>query len=283
MTLVTVPTVKGAPGGTTVALLLAQHFACVLSNGPTCVLAECDVSGGDLAPLLGLPGVPGLASLALAARHGLTIELLIAHTQALAQTSGLRALLGVAGPEQGTALNWIWNQLAATLADPAVVAVADLGRVGADDRHHELAERAVTNLLVTSDGIAPLLHAKAACESAERSGRSLSLVVAGRRRWPLSHVAEATRAEVLGAVRFDSSGLSSVLRTSRSAGDSSGRRSDRHGGLRCDVEALGRKVTDRSGIGELSTPAVVASTSEQSETSGRAAVRRFRRRTESLA
>jgi hypothetical protein len=283
VTLLTVSTVKGAPGATTVALLLAQHFAGLLPKGPTCVLADCDVSGGDLAPILGLPAVPGLASLALAARHGLTLEQLIAHTQPLARLSGLRALLGVAGPEQGSALKWIWKQLGVTLADPAVLAVADLGRVGADDRHCELGESAVTNLLVTNDGIAALLHAKAACESAERSGRSLSIVVAGHRRWPLSHIAEATCAEVLGAVRFDASGLSSVVRTARRGRIPIRRRPDRHGALRSDVEALGRKVADRSGLAELLTPSVPDSASVPPSPRGRLAGSSFRRQAESLA
>ncbi len=278
MTFVTVSTVKGAPGATTVALLLAQQFAGLLPNARTCILADCDVAGGDLGPLLGLPGVPGLASLALAARHGLTLELLMAHTQPSPHSPGLRALLGVAGPEQGGALNWIWKQLGDTLADPTVLAVADLGRVGADDRHSELGGRAVTNLLVTCDGVAALLHAKAACESAERSGRPLSIVVAGRRRWPLSHIAEATSAEVLGAVRFDPSDLSSVLSTGRRGHLRIGRRSDRRGALRCDVEALARKVADRIGSAELAAPAVPDPSSLQLWAGGRVAARRIGRR-----
>lgn len=213
MTLVTVSTVKGAPGGTTVALLLARRLAeSRCRDTVSTVLAECDLSGGDLAPALGLAGVPGMASLAVAARHGLTEELLMGHAQVSPSLPGLRLLLGIAGPEQGAALSWMWGDLARVLSSPMFVAVADLGRCGIDDRQGELCQAAVANLLVTTDGVAALLHARAAVESAARDGRDLAIVVTGMRRRRLSQIAEATGAEVLGAVRYDPPAVSRLLR-----------------------------------------------------------------------
>ena len=211
MTLVTVSTVKGAPGGTTVALLLGRSFADAAGQGRTALLAECDISGGDLAPTLGLPSVPGMASLALAGRHGLTVDLLLAHTQFQPSRPGLRFLLGVAGPEQGAALSWIWRDLGHLLTDPSLVVIADLGRCGVDGRHDELWQAAVTNLLVTTDGVASLLHTKAAVESAQNAGRALAVIVTGARRRRLSQIADVTKAEVLGAVRYDPAAVLSLL------------------------------------------------------------------------
>jgi hypothetical protein len=167
------------------------------------VLAECDLSGGDLAPGLGLPGIPGIASLALVARHGLTIDLLLAHTQP-SSSSRLRVLPGIAGPEQGMALGWMLGDLGRALAEPSVVAVADLGRLrGDEDQNDELRSLATTNLLVTRDDVASLLHSRAAVESARRAGTSLEVILAGERTRPAPHVSAALGAEVVGAVRFD--------------------------------------------------------------------------------
>lgn len=247
MTLVTVSTVKGAPGGTTVALLLARRFAeSRRRQGGTPVLAECDLSGGDLAPALGLLGVPGMASLAVAARHGLTEELLTGHAQVSSSLPDLRLLLGIAGPEQGAALSWMWRDLARLLSSPSLVAVADLGRCGIDDRQGELCRAAGANLLVTTDGVAALLHARAAVESAERDGCPLALVVTGVRRRRLSQIAEVTGAEVLGAIRYDPRAVSGVLQlggSPRRAGMSRGPQSSE--GALGDVAAIASRLAGR--------------------------------------
>lgn len=244
MTLVTVSTVKGAPGGSTVALLLARAVAATLLGDRTCVLAECDLSGGDLAPALGLPGVPGVASLALAARHGLTVEVLLAHTQATACDSRLRVLPGIAGPEQGMALSWILGDLGRALANPSIEAVADLGRLrGADDHNDELRRMATANLLVTKDDVASLLHSRAAVESARQAGTTLGLVLAGERTRRVSHVSEATGADVVGAVRFDAEALSRLLHRKGTAAKRSSRALRRTRGLISDAEAIASRLT----------------------------------------
>lgn len=216
MTLLTVSTVKGAPGGSTVALLLARVVAATLVGDGTCVLAECDLSGGDLAPRLGLPAIPGVASLALAARHGLTVEVLLAHTQASDCSPRLRVLPGVAGPEQGMALSWIMGDLGQALADPSIVAVADLGRLRGDvDDNDRLRRIATANLLVTKDDVASLLHSRAAVETARHAGTIFGIVLTGERTRRVSQVSGAIGAEVVGEVRFDPKALSLVLHPRR--------------------------------------------------------------------
>jgi MinD-like ATPase involved in chromosome partitioning or flagellar assembly len=211
MTLVTISTVKGAPGGTTLALLLARALAEQPGND-ACVLAECDLSGGDLAPMLGLPGVPGLASLALTARHGIDRKAVLAHVQQSAKLPGVNLLLGIAGPEQGIALGWIFEQLGEVLREPGLRAVADLGRQGHENDPNEAFRRgSAANLVVTSESVASLLHTRAAVESARRQGLEAKVVLIGNRSHRLSEVAEATSAPVVGAIRFDPEGLSHLL------------------------------------------------------------------------
>lgn len=265
MTLFTVSTVKGAPGGTTVALLLAGAIAATPSDStgpePTafgnecgCLLVECDLAGGDVAPRLGLPGVPGLASLALVGRQGLTCEMLIAHTQTSSRLPGVRLLVGIAGPEQGLALGWMLESLAAALSDDRLRAVADLGRLsGEHDLNSTFRRVAAANLLVTADGVAALLHTRAAVESAADSGMALDVVLVGQRRHPLAHVAEATGAPVLGSVRVDSAALGALLQPRRAAerqGRQRGRarRFEREGGgLAGDIARIAVALMARAG------------------------------------
>jgi hypothetical protein len=239
VTLVTVSTVKGAPGGSTIALLLGRAIAAAATEEQKCILAECDLSGGDLAPLLGLPGLPGVASLALAARHGLTMEILLAHTQTTASAPRLRVLPGIAGPEQGMALSWILGELGRALADGSVAAVADLGRLRADgDNNDELRRSASANLLVTKDDIASLLHSRAAVESGHQAGTTFGVVLAGERRRPLAQVSEVTGADVVGTVRFDPRALELLLHPGRGATRLRSWTPRRARGLITDAEAI---------------------------------------------
>jgi len=280
LTLVTVSSVKGAPGGTTVALLLSRSLAGATVDSRTTLLLECDPAGGDLAPTLGLPGVPGLASLALAGRHGLTVDLLLAHAQAHPSRPELRLLLGVAGPEQGAALRWIWRDLACLLSAPSLLVVADLGRCGVDDRHGELCETAAANLLITTDDVASLLHAKAAVEASQRAGRAVGVIVTGERRRRLSQVSQAMNAEVLGAVRYDRPAVSSLLARGDAArfrvGEARARaRSD---ALLADVERIACRLATRVGIEASAAPAMCTGSRVSTSRLGQSPVARFLRK-----
>ncbi len=209
MSLITVSTVKGAPGGTSVALLLAASMAQRLTgacpSAAGCLLAECDSWGGDLGPRLGLPAVPGLASLALAARHGLHAALIKEHAQPIPQLPGVSVLLGIAGPDQALALGWMIEPLAQALAQFDRCCVADLGRFApGSEGNHGYRRHACLNLLVTSDQLASLLHARSAVESAAAEQIPLRIVVTGERTHTLAKLARITGAPVLGAIRLDS-------------------------------------------------------------------------------
>lgn len=64
MTAISVFTVKGSPGATTLALALAAH-----AREHGAVLIEADAAGGDLALRFGIPQAPGLAQFAARARQ----------------------------------------------------------------------------------------------------------------------------------------------------------------------------------------------------------------------
>jgi hypothetical protein len=215
MTLVTISTIKGAPGGTTLGLLLAQAIGEKWS-GPSSalpvLLVECDPCGGDIGPRLDLPGVPGLASLALAARHGFVATAVAQHTQTTACLPGTDLLLGVAGPEQGIALGWMLQPLANMVAELDRWAIADLGRVRpGDDLNDEFRRRAAVNVLVTHDTVASLLHIRAAAESYGLRDLTFHLVVVGERTHPISHIERTTATSVLGVIRFDPGGVTELL------------------------------------------------------------------------
>jgi hypothetical protein len=67
--LVTVGSVKGSPGATTLAVLLAATWP-TTSTEPGPLILEADCAGGDLGGRCWLPDAPGLTSLATAARSG---------------------------------------------------------------------------------------------------------------------------------------------------------------------------------------------------------------------
>jgi MinD-like ATPase involved in chromosome partitioning or flagellar assembly len=228
MTFVAVATAKGAPGGTTCALLLARaladHDADAPAPAPTgaaprsnVLLVECDPAGGDVAPRLGLPALPGLASLALAARHGLTRALLLEHSQHSAVFPGVRLLPGVAGPEQGMALAWIFSELASELSARDMMAVADIGRIrSSTEPVSPFLDRAAWALLVVADSVPSLLHARAAVDMARGRGVELHLVVTGARHHSPSEIARATTGQVLGTIASDPAALAALVHPSGS-------------------------------------------------------------------
>jgi len=228
VTFVTISTVKGAPGGTTVALLLARALAsgaaagdpsARVPSGSRVLLVECDPAGGDLAPRLGLRAVPGLASLALASRHGVTRSLLFEHSQLAAALPGVRLLAGIAGPEQGAALSWIFAGLAEELSSQDLVAVVDTGRIrSSDEAVAPFLRCAATTILVVADSLPSLVHARAAVDMARAGGLELVLVIAGPRQHSITEISRAVEAEVIGAVGFDRAALAGLLHPSSASG-----------------------------------------------------------------
>ena len=209
----TIGSVKGAPGVTTLGLLAAAELARRARQGDHDVLlAECDPSGGDLALRLGLKSVPGIATLALAARRGLTTDLLSEHTQAVPGAPGVRLLAGIAGPEQGRALEWLLEELAGMLAAAARPAVLDTGRLRLDLGASPLVGRlGAASLLVTRGDAGSVLHARSAAETLRRLGAPCELVAIGREPFAPAEVARAAGLPLAGWLPDDDASVRALL------------------------------------------------------------------------
>jgi hypothetical protein len=149
--LIALCSLKGSPGATTTALALAARWPA----GQTPVVVECDPAGGDLAARFRLPSMPGLVSLAAAARKSTEARVLWQHVQRL--PAGLAAILGPVGAEQAHAALGILaprreSVLRAAGDQPGVVVLADCGRVDPDS--------AALPIIRAADAMVLLAHAR---------------------------------------------------------------------------------------------------------------------------
>lgn len=187
MALVTLASVKGAPGVTTTALLVAA-----LWPRPS-LLAECDASGGDIAYRIPAPdGQPldretGLISLAAAARHDVDSHTVVRHVQRL--VGGQDVLVGVGTSEQALPLSAQWPRLASVLGSlPGVDTIADLGRTYAGADQTAIVSASDALVLVVGTQPSEVAHLREALRVITPSGRRARptpvhvVVVAPRRR-----------------------------------------------------------------------------------------------------
>lgn len=160
MALLAVTSDKGSPGVTTAALTLAAVWP------RRCVLAELDLSGGDIAfRLRGPRGAPlsadaGVRSLAIAARGGARPEQVFEHVQRL--DGGLEVLLGFSTAEEATGLTDAWAAVGAMLANiPGVDVVADCGRLAPASPLLDTLRQSSGVLFVTRPAIDAVAHLRA--------------------------------------------------------------------------------------------------------------------------
>lgn len=154
MSLVGLCSAHGSPGVTTAALALGAAWP----PSREAVVVEADPFGGVVAARFGLGDTPGLGSLAVAARTGLTAEILAGHAQPL--PGGLLVVVGASSPEQAGA---VVRDVSAPLADLAVGGgvdvVVDCGRVGPGTASVELLRRADLVMVVVRPSADQLRHA----------------------------------------------------------------------------------------------------------------------------
>jgi MinD-like ATPase involved in chromosome partitioning or flagellar assembly len=188
MSLVALAAGRGSRGVTTATLALAATW-------PTAALvAECDPAGGCLAARFGLEPLPGMLSLASAARHGLDAAMVNAHVRPL--PVGLPALIGPTRAEQADALSRLWPSIAPVLGRlPDVDVLADCGRVGPHAPTLELLRHADLAVLVaepTLDGLEQLKDRLAALAAAltdpARRVPVLAVLLLGDRPYPPGEV-----------------------------------------------------------------------------------------------
>ena len=217
MTVVSLLSLKGAPGVTTLSCLLAAVWP---EPGPL-VVVEADPSGGDLAARFGLTSTIGWSSLSAAVRRSGDATRLDPHLQRL--PGGLPVLVSgsggpfdaASGPESGVVRSAFGHD------GDAGLAVVDLGRVpvGADATPGWL-ERSDLSILVVRDDPSAALHVRArAAELLDRTGGALGILVVGGVAFRCRELAEFAGLPPLGDVPFDPS--TAAVASGRSA---SGRR-----------------------------------------------------------
>ena len=244
MTLVSILSVQGAPGVSTLACLLASTWAL---PGPVAVV-ECDASGGDLAARFGLSPSVGWPSLTAAVRRTGSSTPLDPHLQYL--PGGLPVLVGAHqgpsaaadGPEADVVRSWSVADGRAGIGvhaddgDDGGVAgdgdggggsglvVIDLGRlphtVGETDGWLEAADWTV--VVVRDDPPGAVRVRDRAAELLARTEGRLGLVVVGAHGFRCRELTELTGLVPLGDVPFDPESAAVASGASRA-----GRRLDR--------------------------------------------------------
>jgi hypothetical protein len=147
---------KGSPGVTTTAVALAARWP-----GTEPILIEADPAGGDLGPRFGLASLPGLGSLAAAARRSDDPAQLAEHCQTL--PGGPPVVVAPVGAEQARATLAVLTSrgaelLRAVAADPDVVVVLDVGRVEPGSPAVILLRGASAVLVLTRPRVEDLAH-----------------------------------------------------------------------------------------------------------------------------
>jgi MinD-like ATPase involved in chromosome partitioning or flagellar assembly len=216
VSVVGVYSVKGAPGATTTAMLLASLWP------RPAVLIDADPAGGDVAVRLPAPdGRPldpakGLLTLLPGARRAVSPEAVLDHAQEV--LGGGRVIAGVEGPEQAAAAESAWIALGDALRRlPTHDAVVDLGRLDSRSPVLPLAARVDVALAVVAGTVAGvysartrLAHLRDALPAADGSGPAFGFVVRGTDGREAESAGAVIRAEVpeatyLGRVATDAS------------------------------------------------------------------------------
>jgi hypothetical protein len=178
MSLFALASLKGAPGTTTLACLVAATWPL----DRRVVVAECDPSGGDLAARFELLTTRGCLSLATAARRDPDAAVADPHVQRL--PGGLEVLVGGSSSEMTLAQSVTRanvNQAVVAIANTVDV-VADLGRLAPpyDECRQLLQEADAVGVLIGSDH-ASVAHAVDQRELlSDLCGERVSLMMIGR-------------------------------------------------------------------------------------------------------
>jgi hypothetical protein len=204
---------KGSPGVTTSALAMA---ACSPTRAQP-IVVECDPAGGDIFARFRLEAVPGLVSLAAAARRSVEPGVLVQHTQRL--PGGLPVVIGPPGAEQArAALGEITQGQTAVLRAAAdqdtMVVIADCGRVDPDSPALPIVRAADALVLLVHARDDELAHVATRLDTAARWTRKPCLVLVGD-GYPTSEVARVLGISIMGRIPHDPKGAAILSGTSR--------------------------------------------------------------------
>jgi len=241
---------KGAPGATTLAVLLA---CCWPDRERTRVVIEADPEGGVLAARghdsCGLTHEPGLLSLA-AARDGSTAERLHQHAQALGD--GVELVAGPPGRAQAEAcLRALGPPAASAVSRAEVNVVVDCGRLHPSSPALPWAVAAERTLLVVRPRLDEIVALRPLAERLTAVGVALGLVCVGDGPFDPVEVAEEAGMPLLGVVPDDPAAAAAV--TQRGLGD---RRLRRTGLVRAVERLAATLASDATEASEATAPTI---------------------------
>jgi hypothetical protein len=200
--LVSMVSVKGAPGVTTLALGLAARWP-----QPGTVVVEADPAGGDLSARFGISHDPGLAAMALAARHTGRVPEPAAWSQRL--PCGVEVVLaapGAAASASLAALATRGGDLLRALAGDRTV-VVDAGRWQPDSPATPLVAASDLVLLVARPRLDGVRQCQARAGALAAHCRDSRLVLVGEPKpWPASEIAAVVGVPLVGVVPVDRRG-----------------------------------------------------------------------------
>ena len=196
MTMLVVAGGKHSPGTTTLASTIA-------TIGGAGLLVEADPSGGDLAVRTGLAVDPGLASLTVAGRTGLTHRHLADHVQTL--SSGVEVLVSPVAVRHATStIATVAGPLAGLLhADDAELTVVDVGRVDTADIIRPFLTVADRVLFVTGSGADDIASARSRVDMLLDHTDALTVVATGRDGFGLGEISAALATSDVVRVPWD--------------------------------------------------------------------------------
>ncbi|MCB1283392.1 MAG: hypothetical protein R2689_05745 [Microthrixaceae bacterium] len=205
MTVITLASVRGAPGVTTISLLIA---GCIEGAA----LVEADLAGGVLAIRYDLGREPGLTTLA-ASRMGDADEWL-SHAQS---AGGVPVLVGPDAPDSSEAL---WRGAGARLATglcqiDAAAVVVDVGRLGAGTPMLEVSDLLVVLVEPIAEHLVTLGHRLPTLRRAATSAR-IGVVLVGDGPYRAKDIAASLEVDVLGELPDDSRAASVLIDGGRS-------------------------------------------------------------------
>lgn len=151
--LVTVGSVKGSPGATTLAVLLAATWPGT-APGQSPVVVEAECAGGDLGGRCWLPDSPGLTSLATATRTGHVV--LRDHTAQL--SCGVDVVVAPAARQASTIAVGLLAEAGVSSWLGDQTAIADVGRLDSGVPSSEFVKAADVVLVVSRADEASLLR-----------------------------------------------------------------------------------------------------------------------------
>jgi MinD-like ATPase involved in chromosome partitioning or flagellar assembly len=201
MSLFALASLKGAPGTTTLACLVAATWPL----DRRVVVAECDPCGGDLAARFELSTAKGCLSLATAARRDWDSVEVDSHIQRL--PGGLEVLVGGSSSEMALAKSVTWANVNQTVVKVAstVDVVVDLGRLAApyNESRQLLQSAQAVGVLIGPDQ-ASVAHAMDQRELlSDLCGERMSVVIVGRGTYRPRDIESLTGMRVSAEVPHD--------------------------------------------------------------------------------